>query len=103
MSKQKGLFNIWMKQHKGVVAEYRFHPVRRFKFDYAFPDKLLAIEYEGIKGKSRHTTMTGYTRDCEKYNLATTMGWRILRYTALNYHEVLIDLPLALKAKTSTQ
>ncbi|MBA4349509.1 MAG: hypothetical protein C0415_05935 [Thermodesulfovibrio sp.] len=65
------------------IAEYRFHPVRKWKFDFAFPDKLIAVEYEGIfSNKSRHTGLTGYTKDCEKYSEAAILGWRILRITA---------------------
>lgn len=62
--------------------EYKFHATRRFRFDFAYPDKKLAIEAEGgTWGKSRHTTGTGYAADCEKYNLAILAGWRVLRCT----------------------
>ena len=68
------------------VAEYRFHDKRRFRFDFAIPDLKIAIEYEGLNSeKSGHTTIGGYTSDCTKYNLAAIDGWRILRYTAVNY------------------
>ena len=30
---------------------------------------------------SRHTTVGGYAKDCEKYNAAALLGWRVLRYT----------------------
>lgn len=64
-----------------AVKEYRFHPTRRFRFDYALPNHKIAIEIEGgIWVQGRHTRGAGYKRDLEKYNLATTMGWRILRY-----------------------
>lgn len=66
-----------------LVHELRFAPPRLFRFDFALPTKRIAIEYEGVYGgKSRHTTVSGYTRDCEKYNLAVAGGWRVLRYTA---------------------
>lgn len=68
------------------VSEYRFHDKRRFRFDFAIPDLKIAIEYEGLNSeKSGHTTIGGYTSDCTKYNLAAIDGWRILRYTAVNY------------------
>jgi len=50
----------------------------------AIPALKVAVEYEGIYGKSRHTTMSGYTGDCEKYNEAQILGWRVLRFTAKN-------------------
>lgn len=62
--------------------EHRFHSVRRFRFDFAYPEKKIAIEVEGgTWGKSRHTSGIGYKNDCEKYNLAAIDGWYVLRVT----------------------
>ena len=73
--------------------ELKFSDKRKFRFDFAIPLYKIAIEYEGIvSGKSRHTSITGYTRDTEKYNLATIEGWKVLRYTALNYGNLEKDL-----------
>lgn len=78
--------------------EHRFDKVRRFRFDIAILEHKVAVEYEGIfKGKSRHTTIKGYTTDCEKYNLATVNGWRVLRYTAKNYGQAVPDVLKLLK------
>ncbi len=63
--------------------EVAFAPGRRFRFDFAWVGERVAVEIEGgLYGKSRHTTLSGYSADCQKYNLATEMGWRVLRYTA---------------------
>lgn len=62
--------------------EYRFHPVRRWKFDYAYPEYQIAIEIEGgawIGG--RHVRGKGYISDMEKYNEATRFNWRLFRFT----------------------
>ena len=70
-----------LRESYRVEAEYRFHPVRRWRFDYAIPEHKIAIEIEGgafVRG--RHTRGVGYLNDMEKYNEATIMGWRILRY-----------------------
>jgi len=67
-----------------VQTEYKFHPTRKWRFDVAIPALKVAVEYEGIYGKSRHTTISGYTGDCEKYNEAVVLGWRVLRFTAKN-------------------
>ncbi len=92
----KGLKYIKKQLHySGInyVTEYQFHDVRKFRFDIAIPDKMIAIEYEGLNSeKSGHTTVTGYTKDTDKYNLATSLGWRILRYTALNYKTFTIQI-----------
>jgi hypothetical protein len=74
-------------------GEFMFDPERLWRFDWAIPKKKLAFEYEGINAqKSRHTTKTGYTGDVEKYNEAAAQGWKVLRYTALNYKQLLTDL-----------
>jgi hypothetical protein len=74
-------------------TEYRFHPTRKFRFDIAILEHKIAIEYEGIiSDKSRHTNIVGFTNDCRKYNLAQSLGWKLLRYTALNYKEFLSEL-----------
>ena len=80
------------------VAEYKFHETRKWRFDIAIPSMQVAIEYEGIMSrKSRHTTITGYSKDCDKYNAATIAGWRVLRYNALNYKSVGEDMMSLIK------
>ena len=80
------------------VAEHKFHEERKWRFDIAIPSLKIAIEYEGIMSrKSRHTTVTGYTKDCEKYNAATIAGWRVLRYNAINYKLVGEDMMSLIK------
>lgn len=75
------------------VEELKFHPVRRWRFDWAIPSLKIAIEYEGlISKKSRHTTIKGYSNDTIKYNEAGKHGWTVLRYTALTYQNLHADL-----------
>lgn len=76
-------------------CEHKFSESRKFRFDFVLLplDMKVAIEYEGIvSSKSRHTSITGFTKDCEKYNLAIVEGWRVLRYTQLNYKRVVDDV-----------
>lgn len=61
------------------VREYRFHPVRKWRLDFAWPDIRLGIE---IDGRGRHQTVAGVRSDCEKHNEALKMGWRVLRFPA---------------------
>lgn len=63
--------------------EYRFHKVRRWRFDFAFPDRMIAVEVEGgVWSRGRHTRPGGFEADCEKYNEAALLGWRIFRVTS---------------------
>lgn len=61
------------------VREYRFHPTRKFRFDFAWPAIKLALE---IDGRGRHQTVVGVRADCEKLNEAIRLGWRVMRVPA---------------------
>jgi hypothetical protein len=67
------------------VSELKFHPERKWRFDYAFPDRMIAIEIEGgAFTKGRHTRGPGFIKDMEKYNAAVVLGWKLLRYIPSN-------------------
>lgn len=76
-----------------LEPEYHFHPGRKWRFDWAIPSLKIAIEYEGLMSeKSRHTSVKGFTGDTEKYNAAQASGWKVLRFTALNYRNLFTEL-----------
>ena len=81
--KVKDLFHVTLKQlFPGVETEFRFHPERRWRFDFSWPSVFVALEIEGgafVQG--RHTRGAGYVKDMEKYSEAAILGWRILRVT----------------------
>jgi very-short-patch-repair endonuclease len=80
------------------VKEYRFNSVRKWRFDFAYIDKKIAIEIEGgVWIKGRHTRPLGYINDCKKYNKAQLLGWKILRYTPQNIADVISDLKYLFK------
>lgn len=96
------IWAICKQRNLRFETEYRFDKVRRFRFDFAIPDKLLAVEYEGLmSSKSRHTTISGYSRDTEKYNLAAIKGWTVLRYTAKTVGNAGNDIERFLNDKTN--
>src|SRR5574337_760677 len=60
-------------------AEFRFHPVRKWRFDYAWPGMKVALEVEGgMWVDGRHNRGSGQVKDLEKYSEAAILGWRIL-------------------------
>lgn len=76
-----------------LEEEFRFDEVRKWRFDWCISSLKIAIEYEGLNSeKSRHTTVKGFTGDADKYNRAQQLGWKVLRYTALNYKNLITDL-----------
>lgn len=84
----------WWALTTGIMVEKEFRFCdRRWRFDFALPDKKIALEYNGTQSaKSRHTTLTGYTGDREKINHAQSLGWKVLEFTVLNYKSVLKEL-----------
>jgi very-short-patch-repair endonuclease len=73
-----------IRLHKidGYQQEYRFHPERMWRFDFANPEKMIAVEVEGgVFSQGRHTRGKGFEDDCEKYNAAALMGWKVLRFS----------------------
>ena len=65
-----------------LIAEYRFHYPRRWRFDFANSRIKVAIECEGgTWSGGRHTRGSGFEKDCHKYNQAAIDGWLVLRYT----------------------
>ena len=64
------------------VREHRFHPTRKWRFDFAWPEQKVAMECEGgVFTNGGHTRGRGYLEDCEKYSEAAALGWRIIRAT----------------------
>lgn len=84
----------WCGAHKlNLEEELKFHPERKWRFDFAIPELMVAIEYEGLGfKKTGHTTSEGFTANTEKYNAGAGLGWKIYRYTYKNYKNVLNDL-----------
>ena len=77
------------------TREFKFAENRKFKADIKIVDYSILIEYEGIfSTHSRHTNVIGYAKDCEKYTLATVLGYKVLRYTAykFNVNKVIEDV-----------
>ena len=78
-----------------VYEEWRFHPVRKWRFDIAIPEIKLAAEWEGgIWIKGRHTRGQGYINDMEKYNAAAMAGWTVLRYAPYQTDKMLSDVEI---------
>lgn len=64
------------------TLEHQFHPDRKFRFDFSWPTLRVALEVEGgIYTHGAHGSVSGIRRDMDKYNLAASLGWLVLRVT----------------------
>ncbi len=76
------LFQIQAAGLEMPEFEFRFHETRRWRSDFAWPDQMLLAEYEGgVYTKGAHVRGKHFESDCEKYNEATLLGYRVLRFT----------------------
>jgi len=93
----EGVLNEISEIYKiNIFSEYKFSNTRKFRLDY-FIDidstrnsksnnldniKGVGIELDGgVWVQGRHIRPLGYIRDCEKCNLALSLGVPVLRYT----------------------
>lgn len=84
-SKLERTFETRWRQLSGppLESEVRFHPTRRWRLDFAHLETKIGIEMEGgTWTQGRHTQGKGYANDCEKYNAAQLLGWRVFRLTS---------------------
>lgn len=75
-------FILWLRASNVPPwqREYRFAPPRRWRFDFAWQDKQVAVEIEGVTAQGgRHQRIQGFVNDCEKYEAALRQGWKVYR------------------------
>jgi hypothetical protein len=64
--------------------EYRFHPTRRWRFDFRVGAESAKVAVEvngGVFVQGRHTRGVGATQDAEKLCHAAILGWRVMPVT----------------------
>lgn len=92
---EEGFLRLWasLDASRGLpapVQQHCFHPTRKWRFDFAWPDIKLAVEIHGgiWQAKGAHNTGAAIHRDCEKNNAAIRLGWRVLSYTTKHMEHV---------------
>lgn len=64
------------------MREFRFHPLRKWRSDLAWPVQRVLVEVEGGSFVSgRHSRGLGMRKDAEKYNEALLLGFKVYRVT----------------------
>jgi hypothetical protein len=83
------------------VSQYKIFNGERFiaRVDFAYPDSLLALEYEG----DHHRRRDVFRSDIDRLNRMRLLGWTVLRFTAddiLRYPDnLLAQIRLALRQR----
>ena len=97
---------LWrVAQGPPLEREFRFHPTRKWRADFAHLESRSMIEVEGgifMRAGGRHTRGSGYASDAEKYLEAALAGWTVLRLTerqleigVIERIVALLNIPLA--------
>lgn len=64
------------------ATELVFHPKRKWRLDYAWPTRMIAVEiHGGIHSGGRHTRGKGFVEDRAKMNEAALLGWTVIEAT----------------------
>ena len=66
------------------TKEVRFHPLRRWRWDFAITGAGVAIEIQGgfYRGVGGHNSISGMQRDMDKLNAGVMLGWRVLHFSS---------------------
>ena len=75
-----------------LEREFRFHPERKWRADFAHVESRTLIEIEGgIWIQGRHNRPQGFAADIEKYLEAALAGWHVLRLTEFQITAPMIE------------
>ncbi len=87
------------------ARQYRFDPIRRWAFDFAWPERRVSVEIQGgIYAKTRlgHSSGSGIEAGMEKHNAAQLAGWIVLAYSdhGINDGSMVEDVRRALEMRS---
>lgn len=68
-----------LSQFPDCVNELMFHPTRKWRFDHAWPEYMIALEiHGGVYCGGHHVSAEGFINDRHKMNEAALMGWHVI-------------------------
>ena len=76
-------FITWLGRNPDLPpcsSQYKFHPDRNWRFDFAWLVESVAVEIEGLTHDGgRHQRIAGFIQDAQKYEAAMMLGWTVYR------------------------
>jgi len=72
-------------------VELKFHPKRKWKFDFAWSKQKVALEiHGGVWSNGHHVRGQGFIDDREKVGAAQELGWIVLEYATgmVDYEQI---------------
>ena len=77
------MWDIIGKGYSSPKTQFIFDPIRKWRFDFAWPEFKVAVEIDGgvfQKKATGHRSIGGIVDSMEKQNAAQLQGWCLLRY-----------------------
>lgn len=65
-----------------IATQKRFHPTRLWRFDFAFPNLMIAIEIQGY-GRG-HADYMSMHQDYQRHNEAVRLGWKVYYFMGID-------------------
>jgi hypothetical protein len=76
-----------------IEPQYKFHPFRRWRFDFAIPSLKIAIEINGgVWSNGRHSRGSGLVKEYEKMRAAAVLHWYVFAYDPKSIHLITEDI-----------
>jgi hypothetical protein len=73
------------------IDTIKFHPKRKWRFDFAWPQQKVALElHGGVWNGGHHVRGQGFIDDREKMRAAQELGWIVLEYATgmVDYEQI---------------
>lgn len=83
--------SLWLNRYPQCrpSTQVRFHPTRKWVFDFAWPVSRVAVEVQGMG--PGHCSLMGMTRDYDKMRAAILLNWKVIYLTSKHLHPSKID------------
>jgi very-short-patch-repair endonuclease len=74
-------FGMLAPEAPPFIREYVFAPPRKWRFDFAWPEYMVAVEVNGNAWKTVGGGRHSQDSDYEKLNRAASLGWRLFTFS----------------------
>ena len=83
-------FHYWKSKYTDIlVPQHVFHPTRQWRFDFAIPELMVAIEVQGFG--AGHNSKEGMHNDYVKHNAAVLLGWTLIYIMGMDLKDQVIS------------
>ncbi len=85
---EQRFLEAWTVHYRNLprpIMQHRFHQVRKWRWDFCWPEQKLAVEIQGgsfVGGG--HNRGAQQQKDYEKQRVAVALGWRVLPFNTID-------------------